>query len=258
MSHTPRKRFGQNFLRDEAVIEAIASAIAPDKSHHLIEIGPGEGAITQALVASGCRFDAIELDRDLRTRLLASFSTYDTFTLHSADALQFDFESLQQDGQALRVIGNLPYNISTPLLFKLLDYGSLIADMHFMLQLEVVERLAAKPGNKNWGRLGVMAQFQCEVEQLFEVPPEAFFPPPKVQSAIIRLTPRRTPRWTQVNREVLSKVVSRAFSQRRKTLRNNFKSVLTDAQIEAAGVDPNARAETLTIDDFVALTQSYT
>ena len=258
MSHTPRKRFGQNFLRDEAVIEAIASAIAPDKSHHLIEIGPGEGAITQALVASGCRFDAIELDRDLRTRLLASFSTYDTFTLHSADALQFDFESLQQDGQALRVIGNLPYNISTPLLFKLLDYGSLIADMHFMLQLEVVERLAAKPGNKNWGRLGVMAQFQCEVEQLFEVPPEAFFPPPKVQSAIIRLTPRRTPRWTQVNREVLSKVVSRAFSQRRKTLRNNFKSVLTDAQIEAAGVDPNARAETLTIDDFVALTESYT
>ena len=258
MSHTPRKRFGQNFLRDEAVIEAIASAIAPDKSHHLIEIGPGEGAITQALVVSGCRFDAIELDRDLRTRLLASFSTYDTFTLHSADALQFDFESLQQDGQALRVIGNLPYNISTPLLFKLLDYGSLIADMHFMLQLEVVERLAAKPGNKNWGRLGVMAQFQCEVEQLFEVPPEAFFPPPKVQSAIIRLTPRRTPRWTQVNREVLSKVVSRAFSQRRKTLRNNFKSVLTDAQIEAAGVDPNARAETLTIDDFVALTESYT
>ena len=258
MSHTPRKRFGQNFLRDEAVIEAIASAIAPDKSHHLIEIGPGEGAITQALVVSGCRFDAIELDRDLRTRLLASFSTYDTFTLHSADALQFDFESLQQDGQALRVIGNLPYNISTPLLFKLLDYGSLIADMHFMLQLEVVERLAATPGNKNWGRLGVMAQFQCEVEQLFEVPPEAFFPPPKVQSAIIRLTPRRTPRWTQVNREVLSKVVSRAFSQRRKTLRNNFKSVLTDAQIEAAGVDPNARAETLTIDDFVALTESYT
>ena len=258
MSHAPRKRFGQNFLRDEGIIEAIASAIAPDKSHHLVEIGPGEGAITQALVASGCWFDAIELDRDLRTRLLASFSTYDTFTLHSADALQFDFASLQQDGQPLRVIGNLPYNISTPLLFKLLDYGPLIADMHFMLQLEVVERLAAKPGNKNWGRLGVMAQFQCEVEQLFEVPPEAFFPPPKVQSAIIRLTPRRTPRWTQVNREVLSKVVSRAFSQRRKTLRNNFKSVLTDAQIEAAGVDPNARAETLTIDDFVALTESYT
>ena len=179
MSHSPRKRFGQNFLRDEAVIEAIASAIAPDQSHHLIEIGPGEGAITQALVASGCQFDAIELDRDLRTRLLASFSTYDTFTLHSADALQFDFASLQQDGQPLRVIGNLPYNISTPLLFKLLDYGPLIADMHFMLQLEVVQRLAAEPGNKSWGRLGVMAQFQCEVEQLFEVPPEAFYPATK-------------------------------------------------------------------------------
>ena len=258
MSHSPRKRFGQNFLRDEGVIEAIARAIAADKAQHLIEIGPGEGAITQALVSSGCRFDAIELDRDLRTRLLASFSTYDNFTLHSADALTFDFASLQQGGQALRVIGNLPYNISTPLLFKLLDYGPLIADMHFMLQLEVVERLAAEPGNKSWGRLGVMAQFQCEVEQLFEVPPEAFFPPPKVQSAIIRLTPRQTPRWAQVDREALAKVVSQAFSQRRKTLRNNFKTVLTDAQLEAAGVDPNARAETLTIDDFVALTESST
>ena len=253
MSHSPRKRFGQNFLRDEAVIEAIASAIAPDKAQHLIEIGPGEGAITQALVASGCRFDAIELDRDLRTRLLASFSTYDNFTLHSADALQFDFASLQQDGQPLRVIGNLPYNISTPLLFKLLDYGPLIADMHFMLQLEVVQRLAAEPGNKSWGRLGVMAQFQCEVEQLFEVPPEAFFPPPKVQSAIVRLTPRQTPRWAQVDRESLAKVVSQAFSQRRKTLRNNFKNALTDTQFEMAGIDPQARAETLTIDHFVAL-----
>ena len=255
MSHQPRKRFGQNFLRDEAIIEAIASAIAPDKSDHLVEIGPGEGVITQALVASGCRFDAIELDRDLRTRLLASFSTYDNFTLHSADALQFDFASLQKNGQRLRVIGNLPYNISTPLLFKLLGYGPLITDMHFMLQLEVVERLAANPGNKNWGRLGVMAQFQCEVEQLFEVPPEAFFPPPKVQSAIVRLTPRETPRWEKINRGKLSQVVSRAFAQRRKTLRNNLKNWLTDAQLEAAGIDPTARAETLTIDHFIALTE---
>ena len=253
MSHAPRKRFGQNFLRDEGIIEAIARAIAPDQAQHLVEIGPGEGAITQSLIASGCRFDAIELDRDLRTRLLASFSTYDNFTLHSADALKFDFASLQQGEQALRVIGNLPYNISTPLLFKLLDYGPLIADMHFMLQLEVVERLAAEPGNKSWGRLGVMAQFQCEVEQLFEVPPEAFFPPPKVQSAIVRLTPRQTPRWAQVDRESLAKVVSQAFSQRRKTLRNNFKNSLTDTQFEMAGIDPQARAETLTIDHFVAL-----
>ena len=253
MSHAPRKRFGQNFLRDEGIIEAIARAIAADEAQHLIEIGPGEGAITQSLIASGCRFDAIELDRDLRTRLLASFSTYDNFTLHSADALKFDFASLQHDDQPLRVIGNLPYNISTPLLFKLLDYGPLIADMHFMLQLEVVERLAAEPGNKNWGRLGVMSQFQCEVEQLFEVPPEAFFPRPKVQSAIVRLTPRQTPRWAQVNREAFAKVVSQAFSQRRKTLRNNFKNSLTDTQLEAAGVDPQARAETLTIDHFVAL-----
>ena len=258
MSHTPRKRFGQNFLRDEAVIEAIASAIAPDKSHHLIEIGPGEGAITQALVASGCRFDAIELDRDLRTRLLASFSTYDTFTLHSADALQFDFESLQQDGQALRVIGNLPYNISTPLLFKLLDYGSLIADMHFMLQLEVVERLAAEPGNKTWGRLGVMAQFQCEVEQLFEVPPEAFFPPPKVQSAIVRLIPkqhRAGHKWIAMHSPRWLARPSRSGGKRCAII---LKASSPTRNSRAAGVDPNARAETLTIDDFVALTESYT
>ena len=174
MGHTPRKRFGQNFLRDESVIEAIARAIAPAEYDHLVEIGPGEGALTQALIDSGCRLDAVELDRDLRTRLLAAFSTYPGFTLHSADALNFDFASLATGNAQLRVVGNLPYNISTPLIFKLLEQAEVIADMHFMLQLEVVERLAASPGSKDWGRLGVMAQFQCEVEQLFEVPPRLF------------------------------------------------------------------------------------
>ena len=181
MGHTPRKRFGQNFLRDESVIEAIARAVAPRAEDHLVEIGPGEGALTQALVESGCKLDAIELDRDLRTRLLAAFSTYPGFTLHSADALKFDFAALADQKRTLRIVGNLPYNISTPLIFHLLDQAELVADMHFMLQLEVVERLAATPGSKDWGRLSVMTQFQCEVEHLFDVPPEAFYPPPKVQ-----------------------------------------------------------------------------
>ena len=254
MGHPPRKRFGQNFLRDESVIEAIARAIAPAESDHLVEIGPGEGALTQALIGSGCRLDAVELDRDLRTRLLAAFSTFPDFTLHSADALNFDFASLAAGNAQLRVVGNLPYNISTPLIFKLLEQAEVIADMHFMLQLEVVERLAASPGSKDWGRLGVMAQFQCEVEQLFEVPPEAFYPPPKVQSAVVRLTPHCEPPYPDVDRAPLSAVVTQAFSQRRKTLRNNFKGVLEDSDFEALQIDPSARAETLSIDDFVAIT----
>ena len=252
--HYPRKRFGQNFLRDESTIEAIARAIAPDDSDHIVEIGPGEGALTQALISGKCRLDAIELDRDLRTRLLAAFSSYSGFTLHSADALDFDFASLATGGTRLRVVGNLPYNISTPLIFKLLDCSHIVSDMHFMLQLEVVERLAASPGSKDWGRLGVMAQFQCEVEQLFEVPPEAFHPPPKVQSALVRLTPYSEPPYPDVDRASLSKVVTQAFSQRRKTLRNNFKGTLEDGDFEALQIDPSARAETLAIDDFVAIT----
>ena len=254
MGHTPRKRFGQNFLRDESVIEAIARSVAPIDSDHLVEIGPGEGALTQALIGSGCRLDAVELDRDLRTRLLAAFSSHPDFTLHSADALNFDFASLAAGNAQLRVVGNLPYNISTPLIFKLLEQGEVIADMHFMLQLEVVERLAASPGSKDWGRLGVMAQFQCEVEQLFEVPPEAFYPPPKVQSAVVRLTPHAEPPYPNVDRTALANVVTQAFSQRRKTLRNNFKGALEDSDFEALQIDPGARAETLAIDDFVAIT----
>ena len=255
MHHQPRKRFGQNFLRDDSVIDAIARAIAPMKGNHVVEIGPGEGALTQALISSGCKLDAIELDRDLRTRLLASFSTYPDFTLHNADALKFDFASLITEHHALRVVGNLPYNISTPLIFRLLDQAKVIADMHFMLQLEVVDRLAAQPGTKNWGRLGVMAQLQCGVEKLFEVPPEAFYPPPKVQSAVVRLTPHAKSQFPGTDKKKLSRVVTQAFSQRRKTLRNNFKEVLTDSDFELIGIDPTRRAETLSIADFVAITK---
>jgi 16S rRNA (adenine1518-N6/adenine1519-N6)-dimethyltransferase len=251
--HHPRKRFGQNFLRDERVIDRIANAIAAREEDHLVEIGPGRGALTEALVTSGCRLDVVELDRDLVPGLLAAFSIYPTFRLHSEDALRFDFASLAGEGEQLRVVGNLPYNISTPLIFKLLDNAAIIRDMHFMLQLEVVERLAARPGSKAWGRLGIMAQYRCQVEHLFNVPPEAFYPPPKVQSAIVRLTPRQEMPWEPCDEVQLRQVVQAAFAQRRKTLRNNLKGLIDSTGLETLGVDPGARAETLELADFIKI-----
>ncbi len=263
--HAPRKRFGQNFLRDDAVINAIVRAIAPHENEHLVEIGPGEGALTQSLVASNCQLDAIELDRDLYTHLLAAFSIHPGFKLHSADALKFDYGALihgtdlavKGTTQKLRIVGNLPYNISTPLIFKLLDNAHIIADMHFMLQREVVERLAASPGCKDWGRLGIMTQYQCAVTYLFDVPPEAFFPPPKVQSAIVRLVPHTENPHPPCELESLRTVVRSAFAQRRKTLRNNFKEIFNASQLVALNIDPAARAETLPIADFVGLANLY-
>jgi len=253
--HAPRKRFGQNFLQDEGVIQAIARAISANINDHIVEIGPGQGALTESLVTSGCQFDAIELDRDLTTGLLAAFSIYPKFTLHTGDALKFDYAALCKDNKPLRVVGNLPYNISTPLIFKLLESAAIIGDMHFMLQREVVTRLAAKPGSKDWGRLGVMAQFHCDVAHLFDVPPEAFFPPPKVQSAIVRLIPHTTPPYPNCDIARLGKTVQMAFAQRRKTLRNNFKGILDDEALVSANIAPTARAETLSVADFVALSK---
>jgi len=253
MKHQPRKRFGQNFLRDEGVVDAIAHAVAPAASDHIVEIGPGEGALTSAMIGSGCRLDAIELDRDLNAGLLAAFSIHSGFTLHSGDALRFHFERLVRDGYPLRIVGNLPYNISTPLIIRLLEHKRVIQDMHFMLQLEVVERLAAAPGSKLWGRLGVLAQYHCEVEALFEVPPEAFYPSPKVQSAVVRLIPHKTPRWSEIDEAALGRCVALCFAQRRKTLRNNLKGHIDDKTLLQLGIDPGARAETLTIDQFIAL-----
>ena len=253
MRHQPRKRFGQNFLRDDGVIHDIERAIAPAADDHLVEIGPGEGALTQALVTSGCKLDAVELDRNLTTRLLAAFSIYPGFTLHSADALAFDFEGLASPAQRLRVVGNLPYNISTPLIIRLLEQKTAIEDMHFMLQLEVVERLAAEPGSKEWGRLGVLTQLQCEVEKLIEVPPEAFYPPPKVQSAVVRLTPRQTSPYPPVHLPDLQRLVTQAFSQRRKTLRNTLKKTVSDDVWQKCDIDPNLRPEMISIEQFVAL-----
>lgn len=255
-AHRPRKRFGQNFLTDHSVIDRIASAITPVEADHLVEIGPGQGALTATLAPAGCKLDVIELDRDLVAGLLAGFSIYPRFTLHSADALNFDFASLTPDGTPLRVVGNLPYNISTPLIFKLLDNAALIRDMHFMLQLEVVQRLAAQPGSKHWGRLGIMTQYQCQVEHLFDVPPEAFDPPPKVQSAIVRLTPWAQSPWPRCEQQRLRQVVQACFAQRRKTLRNNLKGLIDSTALEQLGIDPGARAETLELTQFIEITNA--
>jgi 16S rRNA (adenine1518-N6/adenine1519-N6)-dimethyltransferase len=255
-SHRPRKRFGQNFLTDEHVIDNISKAIAPNEKDHIVEIGPGQGALTKTLAPTGCRLDVIELDRDLTAGLLAAFSIYPGFKLHSADALKFDFDSLAGDDGKLRIVGNLPYNISTPLIFKLLENVGIIKDMHFMLQLEVVERLAAKPGSKARGRLGVMAQYHCAVENLFDVPPESFYPPPKVQSAIVRLVPHRESSLPRCNEAQLQRVVQAAFAQRRKTLRNNLKGLIDSESLEAMGINPAARAETLELIEFIALTNA--
>ena len=262
--HRPRKRFGQNFLQDASVIDRITASVYPKPGEHLVEIGPGQGALTASLIDSGCTLDVVELDRDLIPGLLASFSLKPGFTLHSADALNFDFSSLISvtpaepgaQGQQLRVVGNLPYNISTPLIFKLLDNSAFIQDMHFMLQLEVVERLAASPGSKNWGRLGIMAQYQCQVEHLFDVPPHAFNPQPKVQSAIVRLTPWTHSPWPNCSEPLLRKLVKAAFAHRRKTLRNNLKEIIDSTQLEALGVDPGARAETLELSQFIEITNA--
>lgn len=254
-SHRARKRFGQNFLHDPGVIQRIVTAIRPRPGEHVVEIGPGQGALTGDLLASGCRLDAIELDRDLVPELRARFGDNPLFRLHEADALRFNFDELVEDGSRLRLVGNLPYNISTPLIFHLLETTSHIEDMHFMLQREVVQRLAAQPGSKAWGKLGVMAQFHCDVEALFEVPPGAFKPAPKVVSAIVRLTPKPGTR-DPAQESRLRRIVTAAFSQRRKTLRNTLRDLIDVQQLEALAISPGARAETLTLEQFIAISNA--
>ncbi len=251
--HRARKRFGQNFLHDSGVINSIIDAIHPSEDQHLVEIGPGQGALTEWLMRSGCQLDVVELDRDLIPALLAAYGESPKFNLHSADALKFDYGALCEPGGKIRIVGNLPYNISTPLIFKLLENAERIQDMHFMLQLEVVNRLAASPGNKNWGRLGIMAQYYCEIESLFEVPPTAFSPAPKVQSAIVRMVPRKGSPWPDCDETILRQVVQASFAQRRKTLRNNLKGLIDAQALEAIDIDPGARAETLELHQFIEI-----
>jgi 16S rRNA (adenine1518-N6/adenine1519-N6)-dimethyltransferase len=252
-----RKRFGQHFLHDPAVLDRIAHAIAPRADDTVVEIGPGRGALTRLLLESPARsLDAIEIDRDLVPQLQSELAEEPRFTVHEADALDFDFTALARTRGAarLRIVGNLPYNISTPLLFHLLKHVHVIDDMHVMLQREVVNRIAAKPGNGDYGRLTVMLAPWLEAESLFDVGPGAFHPPPQVWSAVVRLTVRRAPAFPVSPQ--FAAVVASAFSHRRKTLRNALKGVVTPAQIESCDVDPNARPETIAPEAFNRLAQS--
>jgi len=251
-----RKRFGQHFLHDPGIIRRIVEAIDPLPGERVVEIGPGRGALTFALLARAGRLDAIEIDRDLAATL-ARDARADTLNLRIENVLDTDFIALRGAGPPLRIIGNLPYNISTPLLFRLLEQRAAISDMHFMLQKEVVDRLAAVPGNKDYGRLTVMVAAYAEVQALFDVGPGAFQPPPRVWSAIVRLRPTQAPRFDIGADRSLRMLVTAAFSARRKTLRNGLKTLLTGAQIEACGVDPRLRPETLTPAQFGLLAAEY-
>lgn len=250
--HVARRRFGQNFLCDPNIIQGIVSAIAPTENDTIVEIGPGQGALTRPLLAAAQRLIVIEIDRDLARELALEFNSVDNFELHLGDALKFDLTEL--GAQPLRVVGNLPYNISTPLLFHLLDAKRLISDMTFMLQQEVVDRMVAGPGSKEYGRLSVMVQYHCVVERLMTVPPGAFRPQPKVMSAIVRLQPRPETGKLSVQKETqLAYIVKAAFSARRKTIRNNLRDIMSVDQISQAGIDPGIRAEQLGVSEFIAL-----
>ena len=253
MSHQARKRFGQNFLQDHSIIYNILAHAQIKAAEHWVEIGPGLGALTQPLLEAGVQLDVVELDRDLVKLLSKRFAGQPRFTIHSADALKFDFASLALNSGKLRIIGNLPYNISTPLMFHLLETAELIQDMHFMLQKEVVDRICAEPGSKQFGRLSVMMQYFCETECLFEVPPESFDPIPKVMSAIVKLTPHAQPPVEIYDYKQFNQLVTQAFSQRRKTIRNSLKELVSESAMLALGIDPNARAEALSLDDFACL-----
>lgn len=247
MQHQARKRFGQNFLHDVHVISDIIAAIGPQAGDNVVEIGPGLGALTLPLLQALPRLQVVELDRDLVARLQQQHSP-ERLVIHAGDALQFDFSSL---GPKLRVVGNLPYNISSPLLFHLAQYASQVQDMHFMLQNEVVDRMTASPGSKDYGRLTVMLQYHFFMDKLFEVPPEAFRPAPKVTSAIVRMMPWPERPAPAADEDLLATMVAAAFGQRRKTLRNVWRDWLQEDDWAELPIDPMARPETLTLQAFV-------
>ena len=249
-AHRARKRFGQHFLTDIGVIDAIVRAVHPAADDVIVEIGPGQGAITDSLAQSAGHLHAIELDRDLAAKLRRKYASNATVTIHEADALAFDFATL---GDQLRIVGNLPYNISTPLLFHLLRFRERIVDMHFMLQKEVVERMAAGPGSKTYGRLGSMLGCYLQIESLFNVDRLAFSPPPDVTSAVVRLDPLPQGTYTICDNAALSKLVTTAFMQRRKTLRNALKKLADTEDFAAVGIDAGQRPEQIAIADYVAL-----
>jgi 16S rRNA (adenine1518-N6/adenine1519-N6)-dimethyltransferase len=251
MEHKARKRFGQNFLHDTSIIQEIVANLQLQKTDHCVEIGPGLGALTFALLPYLNHLDVIEIDRDL-VQYLKEQGVRGSLTVYESDVLKFDFNQLEP--KPLRIVGNLPYNISTPLIFHLFDFIASIQDMHFMLQLEVVERMAAEPDSEHYGRLSVMVQYYCDVIPLLTVPPSAFTPAPKVTSAIVRLVPK-TEQQAERAQDIplFTKLVKAAFSQRRKTLRNSLKNLVTIEQLQAVGIDPQARAETISVKQYVVL-----
>lgn len=250
--HQARKRFGQNFLHDPGVIEQIIRAINPKPDDAIVEIGPGLGALTEEILAVNPSLQVVELDRDLIPVLRTKFFNYPEFRIHEADALKFDFSELMVD-RPLRIIGNLPYNISTPLIFHLLAQADVVQDMHFMLQKEVVQRMAAVPGDNNYGRLGIMTQYFCKVQPLFEVGSGAFRPAPKVDSAIVRLVPHRTLPHPAKDLATLQAVVRTAFNARRKTLRKALGGMVSVAQLQNLGINDGLRPENLALADYVAI-----
>lgn len=250
-----RKRFGQHFLEDRIVVEKIISSVCPKREDQLVEIGPGLGALTFSLLPLLNKLDVVELDRDLIPILQQKAQVFGQLHIHEADALDFDFTQLTHAPHSLRVVGNLPYNISTPLLFRLLTQLAVIKDMHFMLQKEVVDRIAAPAGSRVYGRLSVMVQYHCEVQVLFDVAPQAFQPPPRVMSAVLRLIPR----WPLVLAKDLSlfaEVLRLAFNQRRKMLQNSLAPLLSAQKLQDLGVNPQARPEQISVDDFVRMSNS--
>jgi len=257
--HRARKRFGQHFLADPHILQQITQIIAPGAGQHVLEIGPGQGVLTLPLAAAVARLDAVELDRDLVPLLQQRCAGFAQVHIHQADALKFSPRSLidaaASNVRKLRVVGNLPYNISTPLLFHLFESIDIIEDMHFLLQKEVVDRICASPGGHNYGRLSVMTQYFCHSESMLAVPPLAFKPPPKVDSAVVRMIPHATAPVTVSDVAAFSGFVAQAFSARRKTLRNVLKAHLNPADFEQAQIDSQRRAETLTLEEFARLFQ---
>ena len=259
LGHTARKRFGQNFLHDTHVIQNIVAAICPQKDQFLLEIGPGLGALTEPVAEQIDRLAVLELDRDLAERLRHHPFLHQKLNVIETDAMQFDFaqlyasEKLAEEQQRIRVFGNLPYNISTPLMFHLFKFCDIIQDMHFMLQKEVVKRLCAAPNSKAYGRLTIMTQYFCQVMPVLEVPPSAFKPAPKVDSAVVRLIPHRQLPHAVKDLYWLNRVTAQAFNQRRKTLRNALSTLISPENLTALSIDLNARAENLSIADYARL-----
>ncbi|MDB9751940.1 16S rRNA (adenine(1518)-N(6)/adenine(1519)-N(6))-dimethyltransferase RsmA [Gammaproteobacteria bacterium] len=250
-----RKRFGQNFLHDQNIIQRIVDSINPQNHEHIIEIGPGKGALTFPLLNRVKKLNVIEIDKDLAAKLRTNIEDKNRLIIHEKDALDLDFSIFNHTD--LRIVGNLPYNISTPILFHLLKYRECIKDMTFMLQKEVVERICANSGNKKYGRLSIMLQYYCDVESLFNVKPEAFIPIPKIESALVKLIPVSHPRHELLDHECLKIIVRESFSQRRKTIRNALKKYLDESTIINAGIAPENRAENLEVCDFITLANCY-